>query len=248
LVEDGSILNEVAALAAGLGPALQPEAHNELLVSITDAARAIFDAAACSLALLDEERANLTFHVASGEGAEDVVGMTTPATQGIAGWVVASGQPISIDEVTRDPRFARDFAQETGYVPTSILAMPLETDDEVIGVIEVLDRRHGAGRGQDDMTTLALFARQAALAIENSRVFTDLGRVLFEAVGQASEDRDLNRALTSVAESAPGPRAEMAGLAANLNVLMRAGDNERDAAARILAEFARYIRMRSRRW
>jgi GAF domain-containing protein len=247
MADDGSVLSQVAALAADLGPALQPEGHNELLVSITDAARGIFDAAACSLALLDEQRENLTFHVASGEGAQDVVGMTVPATQGIAGWVVASGQPISIDEVARDPRFARDFAQETGYVPTSILAMPLETDDDVIGVIEVLDRHHGSGHGQDDMGTLALFARQAALAIENSRIFTDLGRALFEAVGRASGG-DLAAALDSVAESAPRPRAEVAGLAANLNVLIRAGNNERDAAARILAEFARYIRLRSRRW
>ena len=247
MADDGSVLNQAAALAADLGPALQPEGHNELLLSITDAARAIFDAAACSLALLDERRENLTFHVASGEGATDVVGMTVPATQGIAGWVVASGQPISIDEVAQDPRFAHDFAQETGYVPTSILAMPLETEEEVIGVIEVLDRHQGSGRGQDDMGTLSLFARQAALAIENSRIFTDLGRVLFEAVGNAG-DGDLAAALDSVAQSAPQPRAELAGLATSLNVLFRAGDNERDAAARILAEFARYIRLRSRRW
>ena len=247
MADDRSILNEVAALAADLGPALQPEGHNELLVSITDAARGIFDVAACSLALLDEARENLTFHVASGAGAEDVVGMTTPASQGIAGWVVASGQPISIDQVARDPRFARDFAQETGYVPTSILAMPLETDEEVIGVIEVLDRHQGSGRGQDDMGTLALFARQAALAIGNSRLFTDLGRVLFEAMAEAGEG-DLTSVLTSVAERAPHPRAELAGIAASFNELMRAGDNERDAAARILAEFARYIRQRSRRW
>lgn len=247
MAEEEPILQQVAALAAELGPALIPTGHRELLSSITDAARAIFEAAACSLALLDEARENLTFHVASGAGAEDVVGMTTPATQGIAGWVVASGQPIAIDEVARDPRFARDFAEETGYVPSSILAMPLETDQEVIGVIEVLDRGRGEGRGREDMGTLALFARQAALAIQNSRVFSDLGRVLLEAAGRSS-DGELSAALERVAAGAPRPRAELAQLAEHLNVLRHAGEAEREAATRVLGEFARYIRLRSRPW
>lgn len=247
MADADELLREIAQLAADLGPALRPVGHDELLSSITDAARALFEAAACSLALLDEAGETLTFHVASGAGAEDVVGMTTPAGQGIAGWVVNSGQSISIDEVAHDPRFARDFAEETGYVPTSILAMPLETQREVIGVIEVLDRRQGSGRGRDDMTMLSLFAKQAALAIENSRIFTDLGRALFGAVGDAA-DGDLSDALARVSAEAPHPRSELAELASHINELSHAGEAEREAAVRLLREFARYIRHRSRGW
>jgi len=76
------------------------------------------------------------------------------------------GQPIEIADVTRDPRFARDVAESTGYVPRAILAMPLETDRAMLGVIEDLDRRKDGGSGARDMELLALFARQAALAIE----------------------------------------------------------------------------------
>ena len=64
------LLEQVAALAADLGPALAPVGQLELLRSITAAARELFDAAACSLALLDEAQETLTFHVASGAGAQ----------------------------------------------------------------------------------------------------------------------------------------------------------------------------------
>jgi GAF domain-containing protein len=240
-------LTEIAQLAADLGPGLAPTGHDELMISITEAARSIFGAAACSVALLDDSGEELVFYVASGAGAEDVTGMRIPASQGIAGWVLNSGQAISIEDVRRDPRFAADVAEMTGYLPGSILAMPLETDRDVIGVIEVLDRRSSPGRGANDMELLGLFARQAALAIENSRVFTDLGRVLFEALGRAAHDAELVDALKQIAAEARGPRAELADLAAHLHALGTMGEQEQRAGTRLLAEFVTYLEGR-RRW
>jgi GAF domain-containing protein len=230
-------LGDLARLAADLGPALVPAGHNELLRSITAAAKELFDAAACSLAVLDEETDELVFHVASGEGSEDVEGMRVPVGHGIAGWVVSSGQPIAIEDVTSDPRFSVDVAESTGYVPRSILAMPLETDRAVIGVIEVLDRRSERDR---DMQLLALFARQAALAIENSSVFTDLGRALFAAV-ERSATGDLAAALRAVASEAPAPRSQLADLAAQFHRLALLGEAERNAATRLVGEFLDYL-------
>jgi GAF domain-containing protein len=230
-------LRDIARLAADLGPALVPAGHNELLRSITTAAKELFDAAACSMAVLDEQTDELVFHVASGEGSEGVEGMRVPLGQGVAGWVVTSGQPIAIEDVTNDPRFAVDVAESTGYVPRSILAMPLETERAVIGVIEVLDRRSERDR---DMELLALFARQAALAIENSRVFTDLGRVLFASL-ERSADEDLADALRAVAEDAPPPGEDLADLAAQFHRLALLGDDERHAATRLVGEFIDYL-------
>lgn len=237
------LLRDLARTATDLGPALAPAGHEELLRSITAAAKDIFEAAACSLALLDEDQETLTFWVASGAGAEDVVGMKVPVAQGIAGWVVASGQPIEIADVSRDPRFARDVAESTGYVPRSILAMPLETERAMLGVIEVLDRRVRGGSGERDMELLALFARQAALAIENSRVFSELGHALFEAVGRATNE-DLGAALRRAAREAPGPSSELAELAAHFNFLAQRGPEERLAATRLVGELVAYMRAR----
>jgi GAF domain-containing protein len=239
-------LTEVARLAADLGPALVPTGHDELLSSITEAARRLFGAAACSVALLDQSGEELVFHVASGAGAEDVTGMRIPASRGIAGWVLNSGQAISIEDVRRDPRFASDVAEMTGYVPGSILAMPLETDREVIGVIEVLDRRSEPGEGGRDMELLGLFARQAALAIDNSRVFADLGRVLFEALGREARDAGMADALKGIAAEAPPPDSGLAELAAHFHTLGKLGEQELTAGTRLLAEFVTYLEGRSR--
>ena len=239
------LLRDLARTATDLGPALAPAGHEELLRSITAAAKDIFEAAACSLALLDDAQEELTFYVASGAGAEDVIGMRVPVGQGIAGWVVASGQPIEIADVTSDPRFARDVAESTGYVPRAILAMPLETERAIIGVIEVLDRRVDGGSGTRDMELLALFARQAALAIENSRVFSELGRALFEAVARAGGG-DLGAALEHVAREGSGPNPELAELAAHFNFLGRMGAEERLAATRLVGELVAYMRARAR--
>jgi GAF domain-containing protein len=242
------VLNELAQLAANLGPALTPARHLELLRSITAAAMSLFGAAACSLALIRENQEELEFYVASGAGADEVVGMTVPIGQGIAGYVVSSGQPIAIEDVTRDPRFAAAFAEGTGYVPRSILAMPLETEREMLGVIEVLDRRTRAAglEGAGEMEMLSLFANQAALAIENSRVFADLGRALFEAAGVAADGTELSEALDRVAQRAPSPSADLSELAALFNRLALVGPDERRLATRIVGEVVAFVS--ARRW
>lgn len=239
------LLREVAQLADDLGPALAPAGHLELLRSITEAAKDLFYAGACSLALLDDPQENLTFYVASGAGAEDVVGLSMPADQGIAGWVVTSGQPIAIEDVAGDPRFASNVAQSTGYIPRSILAMPLETDRRMLGVISVLDRHSEGGEGARDMELLSIFARQAALAIENSRAFTELGQALFHALGLAADgDGRLSDALEIAARQSTGARSELADLARHFNELGLLGEQERTAATKLLGDFLAYVRER----
>ena len=239
-------LSQLAQLAANIGPALVPTGHLELLRSMTSAAKDLFGAAACSLALLDDDEEELVFHVASGAGAEDVVGMRVPVGRGIAGWVVTSGQPIAISDVRRDPRFASEVAESTGYVPRSIMAMPLETERAMLGVISVLDRSADGRDDRRDLELLSLFASQAALAIENSRVFSDLGRTLLEVVASAAEGAELRDGLLREAGRAPGPEEDMANLAALFNELSRAGPEERRVVTRMVAEFLTYLRTRHR--
>jgi GAF domain-containing protein len=235
------LLEQVAALAADLGPALAPVGQLELLRSITAAARELFDAAACSLALLDEAQETLTFHVASGAGAEEVVGQRVPVDRGIAGWVVSSGQPVAVADVAADPRFAAEVAEATGYLPRSVLAMPLQTERDVLGVIELLDQRADSPAGRRDMELLGLFAGQAALAIEASRVFSNLGQALFQALGMAAAgDRDLAASLDELARRSPGPAGDLAELAGAFARLGQVGPAERTAATRLVREFLAY--------
>jgi GAF domain-containing protein len=242
-----NVLGELAQLATDLGPALTPAGHTELLQSITHAVRDLFAAAACSLALVDEDGERLEFVAAAGAGAEVVVGMRIPAGRGIAGWVLASGQPIEISDVARDPRFARDVAERTGYVPRSILAMPVEGSQQTLGVLEVLDRGGAGGLDAHQGQLLAVFARQAALAVEQARVFADLGRALFGAVALTAEGASLRDALTRAARTAPRPAAELAQLVARFHALTRLGPDERQAATELRGVLVAYAE-RGRGW
>ncbi len=239
-------LADLAQLAADLGPVLRPRADEEFLQAIVETARLVFDAAACSIALLDEQEEELEFRVAAGEGSDMTVGLRIPADRGIAGWAVVSGQPIAIDDVRQDPRFAADVAETTGYVPRAIMAMPLESERTTFGVIEVLDRRQGGGEGADDMEILALFARQATLAVETSRVFSNLGAALFGAAALAAPGEDLRAALERRAQAAPRAQSELAELATLFHDLGRLGTDERLAAARIVDGFLAYASRRLR--
>lgn len=237
------LLADLARLAADLGPALRPVGHEELIASITAAAKQVFRAQACSIAIVDEEHDSLLFYVASSD-VGSVVGRRVPLGQGIAGWVVATGQPLAVADLSADARFARDVAEETGYVPRSILAVPLETDRQVLGVIEVLDPGPDGTSPAGDLQLLTLFARQAALAMEASEVFTDLGRTLFEAAARAAQEGDLSTALWEMSQGRVEKTPGLAGLAACFNELQRLGPAERDAATELLRVYLAHARKR----
>jgi GAF domain-containing protein len=143
--------------------------ERRLLQSIVEVARHIYGAAAASVFTVDSDSGELIFAAVSGMGEQSLVGTRFPARTGIAGWVVASRQPVIADDVAETDQFAPDAATSTGYVPTTIMAAPLIADDECIGVLEVLDRHTsvaaGAGRDLDDMDLLGLLATQAALGL-----------------------------------------------------------------------------------
>ncbi len=152
-----------AAVAAG---ALASDAlHRELLQSVVEVARSIFAAKASTIFLLDEEKEELVFEAVSGAGGE-LVGRRIPSTTGIAGWVLAARQPLVIEDVARDQRFARSVAEDIGYLPQGMMAVPILREDRPLGVLEVLDRPRRPEFSLDEIDLLALFAHQAALALD----------------------------------------------------------------------------------
>ena len=153
-----------AAVAAGALAAR--EGHRPLLQAIVEVARAIFGARAASVMLLDERTAELVFEAVTGEGEDTLVGRRIPSGAGIAGWVAQSGQPLVVEDVARDPRFAVQEARRTGYVPKGLMAAPLLRQDRVLGVLNVLDRPERRRFSVAEMDLLGLFANQAAVALE----------------------------------------------------------------------------------
>jgi GAF domain-containing protein len=152
--------------AAAVGALASEEGHRALLQSIVDVARAIFGARASSVFLLDEEADELVFEAVSGEGEEELVGMRFPSSTGIAGWVLVTRQPLVIDDLQQDPRFARQAAESTGYVPHGLMAVPLLIEERAVGVLEVLDRPNDTSFSLAEMDLLTLFAHQAAIGLD----------------------------------------------------------------------------------
>lgn len=195
-----------AAVAAGVLP--DEAQHRALLQSIVEAARAIFSARASSIFLHDEETDELVFEAAAGEGGGDVIGMRIPSGTGIAGWVLVTRQPLVLNDLAGDPRFARDVAEKTGYVPSALMAVPLLYEERALGVLQVLDRQEDERSALAEMELLGLFANQAAIALDLLRG-ARRARALIEGGGG---DIDAVTALASTLEALEGEQRD-AGVA-----------------------------------
>lgn len=183
-------LEAVRAIALRLeaGRRLAPPTTTLLLRSIVEATVALFDAEASSIALYDPASGQLVFQVAAGSQGDGVVGLAIGPDQGIAGYVFSTGLPLALSDVANDARFGRSAAERTGYVPRSVVAVPLLDDEGSIGVLEVLDRRSQAAFDLRDIELAAVFARQAAVAIRASRLERDAASLLASALTAIAGD------------------------------------------------------------
>jgi serine/threonine protein kinase len=179
----------VAAFAKALGAPLRTETGVSLAVSIDDpdasrslmeavvhTAAGVFGAAAASICLIDQTTGELVYQSAWGAGAREIVGVRLPSGAGVAGAVVGTGVGEAIPDCRSDPRWAARIAAGTGYVPYTMLIVPLERGGQSIGALTILDRRDGRPYREDDLEPAALFADLAVKALDvTPGWFTSLG-------------------------------------------------------------------------
>ncbi len=144
----------------------RPAARRKLLEAIVRTAAGVFEAAAASIALTDATTGELVYQSAWGAGSDEIVGVRLPPGQGLAGVVLQSGQPLAVGDCRNDPRFAARIAAGTGYVPYTMLVVPLLQDGRAIGTLSLLDRRDGGRYGPADAERAAMFAELTVAAIE----------------------------------------------------------------------------------
>jgi hypothetical protein len=168
----------VDAMAAALGSRLgasdgislarsitSSDGERSLLESIVRTAAGVFDAAAASIALRDAATGEIVYHAAWGAGAEEIVGVRLQAGVGIAGAAVAGGESIAVPNCRQDERFAAEVAAGTGYVPHTMMVIPLIHRATVKGVLSILDRRDGRPYGPADLPRAELFAELTVTAL-----------------------------------------------------------------------------------
>lgn len=188
-----------ASLAALVGVAerlvaaqrLTPLTGHPVLTAVTEAAAAILDAEAASIAVHDPVTERLTFIAAAGPQGAGVIGLSIDAASGIAGYALTTGQALAVADVEADARFDRATAASTGFVPRSILAVPLTDDDGTVGILEILDRRGGRSFDLRDIDTAVALARPATAAVRAGELDRDgvaLLRSVLAGVGAGALD------------------------------------------------------------
>lgn len=152
-------------VGVALGSTLDLDELLELILKkITEA----LEADRATLYLLDEANDELVSRIAQGP---DIRSIRLKMGHGIAGYVVRTGKPLHVRDPYRDPRFNAEWDMVAGYRTRSILAAPMKNHlGRSIGVVQVLNKKRGEFT-DDDADILAALATQAAVSIDNSRLF-----------------------------------------------------------------------------
>lgn len=173
------------------------------LTIITDHAIRLLNATAASVVLHDKIRSDLWFNAASGGVSDFLRGVRLATGQGIVGWVIAHGEPALVPDVSKDPRFFGKIDQQTGFSTRSVICVPLQTEKQTTGAIEVMNKKSGSFT-QEDLRLLTWLATPATIAIENARLFEaesaarEQAEILREATTTLTSTLNLDRVLNSI--------------------------------------------------
>ncbi len=242
MAEPADLLSELAALAADAADSLSPPETAGVSTSVTAVARRVFGAAACSIAVLDEDNDQLVYVAADGVGAAEIIGTRLPLSRGFAGWVAQSGQPVAVTDLNDDPRFARDVAESTNYVPNALMAVPIESGDRMLGVLSVLDRDLDRPNVENDLELASAFAAQAAAGILAVDAMRSIGSLLLRELSRAAtEGSDLAEALAREPEVRPNDPMTRRYLAL-LAGLRSSGPAEQRLALEVIESVLAYTR------
>jgi len=158
---------------------------DDLLELILGRITELLEADRSTLYLLDEAKGELVSRLVIGDKVRSI---RIRIGHGIAGTVAKTGRCMRIPNAYDDPRFEPEWDLLTGYRTTSMLVAPLKNHlGRTIGVIQVLNKKGGDEFGDEDEAILTALSTQAAVAIDNSRLFVSLiqkNRQLLDATEQ----------------------------------------------------------------
>jgi signal transduction histidine kinase len=214
---------------------------NKLLSDTMQLAADVIDAGAASLMLIDEERQELVFEVSHGSRGQMLRQQRIPLDEGIAGWVARNGYPVIVNDARTDPRFSHRVDVRTGFLTQSIAAVPLKIKGRVIGVLEVLNKYSGTGFSEEDVRLMSSIAAQAAIAIENARLYQQV-RQERDHIIKAQEDvrRELARKLHD------GPVQLLSAISMSLDLLERLNEVKPEAVHNEINALRNLVRQATR--
>lgn len=172
---------------------------NPLLNRIMNSAVEILNCEAGSLIMIDENTQELVFKVTVGPTASDISDTRLPPGTGLIGQVAETGRAVMHNHTEDFQNWIDEADQQTGFLTRDILAVPMKVKETTIGVIEVINKLDGAPFTQDDLEVLSTFTSQAAISVENARLYTQTDEALSARLEEMSVmqriDRELNASL-----------------------------------------------------
>lgn len=164
-------LQRVVEISLTLNSTLELES---LLNLIIQNAQEITHTEGASILLLDKETGELRFRAATGQKRDELQPITVPLDGSIAGYIVRTGMPLMIPDVSQEPRFGGQVDAAVNFKTRSILGVPLMVKDRIIGALEVVNKISDVPFDEEDAYILTTMAAQAAIALENSRLISEL--------------------------------------------------------------------------
>ncbi|MFN3699641.1 MAG: HD domain-containing phosphohydrolase, partial [Dictyoglomus sp.] len=163
---------------------------HELLELIMSLVKDKLNVEACSLMLLDSNKKELSFEVALGDKGEEIKRYTIKVGEGIAGKVAESKKPIISNNVAKNPLFEPKFDYLTSFKTKSLICVPIICQDEIIGVIEIINKKNSEKFSKSDLRLLQAIANQSAIAIKNALLYQELKDLFFDTIGSLASAID----------------------------------------------------------
>jgi diguanylate cyclase (GGDEF)-like protein len=163
---DGSEVTVFHELGKALTSSLQLD---QVLRTIMEKINEVLRPDTWSLLLMDPDKEELFFQIATGKGAEALKDVRIKLGQGLAGWVAQTGEAVVVPDTGKDDRFFSQVDEQTKMQTRSIVAVPVRFRDHCLGVIELINCIGPEGFSHRDLALLEALADYAAIAIENAR-------------------------------------------------------------------------------
>ncbi|MCB1877917.1 MAG: GAF domain-containing protein [Chromatiales bacterium] len=165
----------------------------KVLDTIMDLSKEVMGAEAGSLLLLDDTGDKLRFHVAKGSAADTLKNVTVEMGQGMVGHVAATGRPLLVKDAYQDNRFDPSYDRLSGFQTRSMMTVPLRAKEQerVIGVLQVINKRHLPYFDEYDLHLFESFAAQASVALENARLYARTKAIAEDLRATLERERNL---------------------------------------------------------
>jgi signal transduction histidine kinase len=182
-----------------------------LLDDIKLRAPKVVGAERCSIFIVDEAKGELVLEIPGEQRSYRM-----PADKGIAGWVVTHGVGQIVNDVEQDSRWYDAIGREADFVTRSILCVPMRLKDRTVGAMQLLNKADGRGFSDQDMQLLTTLAAQAAIAIENARLYQSLKQEHERLLGK---EADVRHAIAR--DLHDGPTQGIAAIAMNIEFIKK---------------------------